>query len=205
MAYFQTVHDVFGHELREQLLQFALDNEHNFVASRIGIESGRIDESKRMSRRLPDLGALKPLIEARFAQLVPQLVHALGLRSFAADYFESELVAHGHGAFYRRHVDVFGGGERKIIGADRMLSFVYYFFQEPCHFTGGRLRVYPTFGWTVGAGEDEPVDVDIQQDMAVAFPPWVPHEVLPVACASGRFEHSRFAINCWAMQRLQSP
>jgi Rps23 Pro-64 3,4-dihydroxylase Tpa1-like proline 4-hydroxylase len=41
------------------------------------------------------------------------------------------------------------------------------------------------------------VDIEPTNDTLVFFPSWFPHEVLPVACPSGRFEDSRFAINCW--------
>jgi Rps23 Pro-64 3,4-dihydroxylase Tpa1-like proline 4-hydroxylase len=47
------------------------------------------------------------------------------------------------------------------------------------------------------AGEEGGADIAPEPNSLVLFPSWAPHEVLLVRCPSGRFEDSRFAINCW--------
>ena len=73
-------------------------------------------------------------------------------------------------------------------------SAVYYFHRSPKSFSGGALRLY-----SFEASEERGTFVDIEptNDTLVFFPSWFPHEVRPVVCPSGRFEDSRFAINCW--------
>jgi Rps23 Pro-64 3,4-dihydroxylase Tpa1-like proline 4-hydroxylase len=101
--------------------------------------------------------------------------------------FETELVAHGDGAFYARHIDTqMQAQDRPGI---RVLSGVYYFHRLPKAFSGGALRLYG-----FGAGF---VDIEPTHNSLLVFPSWARHEVRPVSCPSGAFMDSRFAINCW--------
>ena len=59
---------------------------------------------------------------------------------------------------------------------------------------GGVLRIY---SFTDNNDTGSFVDIELTNDSLVFFPSWLTHEVLPVTCPSGRFEDSRFAINCW--------
>jgi Rps23 Pro-64 3,4-dihydroxylase Tpa1-like proline 4-hydroxylase len=105
---------------------------------------------------------------------------------------ELELVAHGDGAFYRRHIDTQTATERSHI---RVLSGVYYFHRQPKRFTGGALRLY-------AIGDPQRfTDIEPTHNTLVVFPAWAPHEVQPVRCPSGQFMDSRFAINCWLHAR----
>jgi Rps23 Pro-64 3,4-dihydroxylase Tpa1-like proline 4-hydroxylase len=106
--------------------------------------------------------------------------------------YEIELVAHGDGAFFSRHIDTYT--TRK---SQRVISGVYYFHRQPKAFSGGELRLY---GLTKGDQTGPFVDVIPENDTLVTFPSWYPHEVLPVRCPSGRLEDSRFAVNCWIMR-----
>ena len=78
--------------------------------------------------------------------------------------------------------------------SQRVISAVYYFYRLPKSFSGGVLRLHSVAG---GGEEGSFVDIEPTNDTLVFFPSWFPHEVLPVACPSGRFEDSRFTINCW--------
>jgi Rps23 Pro-64 3,4-dihydroxylase Tpa1-like proline 4-hydroxylase len=98
---------------------------------------------------------------------------------------ELQIAAHGNGAFFRRHNDSLKGWNM-----NRVISAVYYFHRQPCAFSGGALRLYPLTG-------EGHVDVEPAHNRLVVFPSFVQHEVLPVACPSGDFMDSRFAVNCW--------
>jgi hypothetical protein len=74
----------------------------------------------------------------------------------------------------------------------RVISAVYYFHRLPKSFSGGVLRIHP-----IGGEPASFVDIEPANDKLIFFPSWVPHEVMPVVCPSGRFEDSRFALNCW--------
>ncbi|HUS56353.1 MAG TPA: 2OG-Fe(II) oxygenase, partial [Thermohalobaculum sp.] len=73
----------------------------------------------------------------------------------------------------------------------------YYFCATPARFSGGQLRLH-SLAASREAGTY--VDIEPENDTAVFFPSWFPHEVLPVVCESGQFMDSRFAINCWLLK-----
>ena len=126
--------------------------------------------------------------------LVPSLLQRLSMPVFTPAAYEVELVAHGDGAFYRRHLDLHAGEHGPSLR--RMLSAVYYFYREPRAFSGGALRIYSFDG-------SASVDFQPENDTLVAFPTSAPHEVLPVAVASREFIDSRFAVNCWVLKARQ--
>ena len=196
--HYKVVHEAFGTEFRGRLLAYALSNESRFEKTGLGTEH-EVDETVRVSRKLTDLGPHLAALEQKIGDLVPELTRFLGLAVCDEIEFEFEMVAHGHGAFYRRHIDTYTGHERSGATSDRLLSVVYYFFREPKRFEGGALRIFPN-SHLCGALLQEQIDIPIEQDMLLAFSSWEPHEVLPVSCPSREFRDSRFAINCWILR-----
>jgi SM-20-related protein len=41
------------------------------------------------------------------------------------------------------------------------------------------------------------VAVEPEHNRLVAFPAFVPHEVVPISCPGNAFADRRFSINCW--------
>lgn len=196
---FHALPGFFGAEVSRKLLDHVLALESAFEPSTIGSSgTGLVDEAIRVSRVLGDLGNLRPAIEQRIRSAIPEILPRLGLASFEPDELQMELAAHGNGAFYKPHLDIdmatMGPRYRQ---ADRKLSVVYYFFREPRSFSGGELRIHLPLG--VKGDPKRYVDVAPQQDTAVAFSSWTPHEVRPIQCPSGRFADSRFALNCFVL------
>ena len=190
----KVIHGFLGAGINAQLLEYAMSCKQSFQQSKVGA-TGRYDPAIRESCLLSDLGPFKGIIEQRVLALVPVLIEQLGLSLFTASGVETQIAAHGEGAFYGRHIDLFTGQDRK--NADRLISLVYYFYKEPKAFTGGVLRLYPG----IASAPDEPtIDILPAQDMAVAFSSWMPHEVMQVSCPSGDFDDFRFAINCWVLR-----
>ena len=72
----------------------------------------------------------------RMRELFPALSAHLHSTPFELDELELELVAHGDGAFFGRHIDIFTGADANI-GQQRILSAVYYFHTQPKGFSGG--------------------------------------------------------------------
>lgn len=202
-ALYKSLPGFLGGEIRNQLLEYVLANESRFESSTVGDKQDwRRDESIRISRRLGDLGDFRSIIEQQVLARLPEMIAALGVTTFQPSGFETEITAYGDGSLYRRHVDTYMGTERPT--EDRLLSLVYYFYCEPRSFTGGVLRLYPV-SVAVGGGAVNAVDIRAEQDTAVVFSSWVPHEVLRVACPSGKFADSRFAINCWILRARNLP
>ena len=177
-----------------RLWDYAQSQRENFEVSGVGRgDNKRVDLTLRRSMRLKQLGDLEGELQARARDSLPAMFRQLGTARFEPSKLELEIVAHGDGAFYAKHRDtnIFSG---PAFGNRRVISAVYYFHRIPKSFSGGFLRIYAF------AGEKETgtfVDIQPINDTLVFFPSWFPHEVLPVACPSGRFEDSRFAINCW--------
>ena len=193
LAPYRVIPDFLGADLVAELLAFARDHEAAFAPTGVGGGAGRVtDPQIRRSRGLRALGRFRPLLKARLRERAPALIAALRMSPFEVSRIELELVAHGDGAFYKRHIDTAtsSGGEHM-----RVLSAVYYFHRQPKPFTGGALRLH-------AIGDDARfVDIEPLCDGLLIFPAWAPHEVMPVSVPSGRFADSRFAINCWLKQR----
>jgi Rps23 Pro-64 3,4-dihydroxylase Tpa1-like proline 4-hydroxylase len=184
-------------EERVALLDWTLSKEDSFQDSRL--VGGTLDLDRRKSKVSRDLGPLQKMIETRVREVSPEIFSALGVRPFGIELVELELAAHLDGAHFAPHTDIPVGPGRQPLGGDgsgrfeRLVSCVYYFHKEPKRFSGGELRLH-RFGSTE---EEDMTDISPQQNMLVAFPSWVIHEVKKVSCPSGRFENARFAVNCW--------
>jgi SM-20-related protein len=176
------------------LLNYAKKHQSEFEASKVSYEeAGRVNLSVRISMSLGPMPELKSFIIARIEPLLPDIIKTIGCANFQPTDFEIELVAHGHGSFFSRHVDTILASE-KTTAKSRVISMVYYFNKSPRTFSGGQLRLHAL------AASGEPgtyVDIEPLCDSAVFFPSWFPHEVLPITCPSKELMDSRFAINCW--------
>jgi len=181
-----------------ELLAFALAHEAEFRPTGVGGDKDAAPNRRiRASRGLRRFGHLRRLLADRVRTLAPRLTAELKATPFELARVELQLVAHGEGDFYRRHVDTTTGGAD---GTLRTLSGVYYFHGEPRAFTGGALRLH-----AIGPGAARWIDIQPTSNTLVVFPSWAPHEVRPVSCPSGRFADSRFAINCWLHQARRAP
>jgi SM-20-related protein len=179
-----------GAELAIHALKFALASRDQFKASDVGYgERNRIDLFYRRSSKLKPIGELENEVRADITTALPYICDRLGIAPFSPAQFELEMVAHGDGAFFSRHEDIV---IRPGMTNYRVISAVYYFHRLPKSFTGGVLRIH-----SIGGKPASFVDIEPANDKLIFFPSWVPHEVMPVVCPSGRFEDSRFAINCW--------
>ena len=154
-----------------------------------------IDSDFRSSLRLPgrvgvDLTGFKAAVHNRFDALCA----GTGIAPFAIYHTECSVVAHNDGDFYRTHIDTRTGKPETKDRQIRLISCVYYLNQRPAKFTGGELALHP-----LGSAGDAGSTTKIAplHNRLVAFPAFVPHEVLPISCPGGAFEDARFSINCW--------
>ena len=185
------VRDWLGTETVERLLQFAQTNENRFQDAEVIMhgEEGRLDRARRVSKRL-GLGDLRAELSAKVTDLLPLIFERLGIKPFKPNKIEVELVAHGDGAFFLRHIDTLTHRDCRR----RVISAVYYFHALPKAFSGGVLRLHSL---AASGMQCTFVDIAPDYDTLVFFPSFFPHEVLPVNCASPHFRDSRFAINFW--------
>jgi Rps23 Pro-64 3,4-dihydroxylase Tpa1-like proline 4-hydroxylase len=180
------------------LLAFTMESRPRFRASQL---AGKIvDPDRRRSEQLGDLGPMRALFEGKLRAMAVDLFKRTGTKPFDIDYVELEIVAHNDGAHFNAHSDIPVGPGRERLGGDRsgrhdrLLSGVYYYYNEPKGFAGGQLRLFRFGG---GDGPDDYVDIEPERNSFVIFPSWAVHEVRTIHCPSGRFEDSRYAVDAW--------
>ena len=176
--------------LGEKLAALALKKatempECEFRRATIGQNTHRLNQDWRQTLVAGNVGKhFSFLIEHLKAEL-PSIAEEVGMKGFTPVEADMVLLAYKDGHFYRRHIDTGVGAEADV--TSRKLSCVYYFHQSPKLFSGGEIRIYPLVG-------DQYTQLDPDHDQLVAFPAFVPHEVLPVSLPGGQLRESRFAI-----------
>ena len=185
-----------GAEVCSELLKFAIASEGEFRPTDVG-SIAKPNSHIRRSVCLDSIGRFADVVDTRIQQVIPELTNGLRLSTFETGFIDLQMVSHGDGGFYTRHIDTFTGKDRTAKG-DRVISCVYYFFREPKAFTGGELRLHPLRTKTASAPTT--VDLPIGNDTLIAFSSWLPHEVLLVSSPTLEFPNSRFSINCWVHQ-----
>lgn len=199
-------------EEHRALLDHVLGGESEFApATIISGRDGSANELRpelRVASTWRDLGPLRPMLEQRLMDALPEVRGRIGGGGPIPTSLELELAAHGDGAHFRPHTDTSLGSGRRSIGVDggdRLISGVYYFHAQPKRFSGGQLRLF-RFGLDLAAGEPEPgdyLDLEPIDNSLVVFPSWAAHEVRTVRCPSRRFADYRFALNCWYCGTLE--
>lgn len=183
-------------ELVGELLEYAAAHKSEFHPA--GTRAG-YDPTVRISQKLYLSAPIKQKLEDQILPLAANFIDLLGVSAFEPDGVELELVAHGDGAFYSRHIDTFTGEAAEAdSGRQRLISAVLYLHVWPKAFSGGALRLY-ALGRTSTIADF--VDIEPQHNSLVAFPSWIPHSVERVSCPSKDFMDSRFAINAWLWRK----
>lgn len=193
----RVIRNFLGPDLIAKLLEYVEANRDAFSPSQVG--DRRVDVETRVSRIFWNLGALRGALETRFLAILDSIIADLRISSFDFGRLELALIAHGDGAFYRRHIDT----RTDLIDSttSRELAAVLYFHAEPKKYSGGELRLHSILPAEQGGSH---LDITPEQDMLLLFPTWAPHEVRPVSCPSGNFMDQRFSLNCW-YHRLRTP
>jgi len=187
---YRIVRDFLDHDIADALLDYAVDHEPAFEPTQIGQHGqGAVVPHARISLAVREMGEFRLLLRDRLREHRDQLVADLGVDRPKSSRYEFQLVAHGDGAFYRRHIDTTTGGDNSYV---RLLSAVYYVHRRPRAFEGGALRLH-----SFVPNSDSHVDVAPDHNTLLVFPSWAPHEVMPVRCPSSRFADARFAVNIW--------
>jgi SM-20-related protein len=193
---YRIIKDFLSDALAQELLAYALAHEHAFQPART---RAGYDPMVRISQRLYFGMELKQKLSDRILPLSADFIEALGVSRFEPEGVELELVAHGDGAFYSRHIDTFTAeAAASESGRQRLISAVLYLHRSPKVFSGGALRLY-ALGRTDTVADF--VDIEPQHNSLVVFPSWAPHSVERVSCPSGVFNDSRFAINAWLWRK----
>jgi Rps23 Pro-64 3,4-dihydroxylase Tpa1-like proline 4-hydroxylase len=186
-------------EVHKQLLKFVSDSQSQFISSEIGNDNKEIAIIHRRSLVLESFPEFEKLLNQKIAAILPDIFSKLGLPDFSIAHLETQLTAHNDGDYYRVHND---SGTTE--SSDRILTYVYYFYQEPKSFSGGELKIYETDLNTQIHYADSFQTIEPRNNSIVFFPSAYIHEVLKINCPSQDFAHSRFTMNGWVWRKKSS-
>jgi len=173
----------------QRLMQYVQAQEQNFVST----TNSANDANYRRSMVLYAFPEFAELMTKRINEITPFILTYLRLDSFIPSKIEIQLTLHNDGNYYKIHND---NGSPDC--ANRVLTFVYYFYCEPKKFSGGELVLYDSkVQNNVFVAADTFKTVTPQNNSIVFFPSYYMHEVLPVSCPSQAFLDSRFTLNGW--------
>lgn len=192
---YRLVEDFLDPEQHAELVRFALAQEPHFVESSVSTK----DADYRRSRVLYDIPKYSALFREKVGALAEKLMREFAIAPFPVSDIECQMTAHNEGNYFKRHND---NGSADT--AARMISYVYYFFNEPKAFSGGEFRLFHSRiengAYCCG---DHAADVAPLNNSILFFPSYCQHEVLPVRCPTGRFADSRFTVNGWIRRAMQ--
>lgn len=185
------INNFFSTEDHQKLLNLTLANQNNFFSSEVINQESQYRQSYIL---LPEhFAEFHELITQKILTARPQVMEQLKIQMFLVAHLEIQITAHFHGGYYKIHQDVDGGK-----AANRKLTYVYYFNQQPQPFYGGDLRLYQT----KIQGEEAIIQEKFTQiqplnNSIIFFDSRCKHEVLPVYCPSQQFADGRFTLNGW--------
>lgn len=190
-------------EEHRALLDWTLANRTRFVPARVTDDrpmasDGVVKPELRQALVCRDLEGIAPVIAAALERKRAQIFAALGRAEVDDLELELETTAYGDAAHFAAHADIPTGAAAAAHPEfrRRLVSAVYYYHRVPQAFTGGELRLVAP-----GPLSGEDVSIAPLDGRLAVFPSWLVHQVLPVRCPSRRFEDSRFAVNCWFLEK----
>ncbi|NJO47704.1 MAG: 2OG-Fe(II) oxygenase [Oscillatoriales cyanobacterium RM2_1_1] len=188
---FVQIDNFLSAEAHQTVLEISRNHQSEFFEA--GIFNQAPDYRKSLVLLLKDLPDFYEMMRLKVLEFRPNVLEELGLSNFLVSFVEMQITAHNDGGFYKIHSDA---DPNKAI--NRVLSYVYYFYQEPRAFYGGELRLYETHL----IGDESTIQenfmmIQPRNNSIVFFDSRCKHEILPVSCPSGDFAHSRFTVNGW--------
>ena len=96
----------------------------------------------------------------------------------------------------------YGWHADKGSNSERLISFVYHFFEEPAKFKGGNINFskLPTYKDKLLNSNDDYVSFPIKNNTGYFFPSYLSHRVEPTTSPK-TFKNGRFSVNCWIGMR----
>jgi Rps23 Pro-64 3,4-dihydroxylase Tpa1-like proline 4-hydroxylase len=172
-----------------ELLKYVAKRESDFVST----STSTNDTDYRRSMVLHSFPKFSELIIERVKQALPDVCQFLKIPEPNISQIESQLTLHNDGNYYKLHND---NGSPET--ASRVLTYVYYFYEQPKPFEGGELVIYDSKVENNHYVQAESHQViEPRRNSIVFFPSFQMHEVLPISCPSKAFLDSRLTINGW--------
>jgi tetratricopeptide (TPR) repeat protein len=190
---FVTIDNLLSADELDSFWRRVIRDQSKFVLAGMNVAHEKIiDTSKRDTLVLALTAEEKALIRSRLQPHVHNVAKQLGLFVDDKPSIEVKLTAHHHGGFFKIHHD----GFELYPGVERVISWVYYFHQEPKSYRGGDLVLFDS-------DRDESDHQFVLSDytryipknnQVVFFPSEFYHGVTPVHLKVNSWSSGRFAI-----------
>lgn len=175
----------------QEILDIALTKNEQFVGSSTTTQAVNYRQSSILYATL--FPEFYNLMRNKLLQTLPLILPKLNHQPFNVSQVEMQLTAHNDGCFYKIHND--SGSEKTYT---RVITYVYYFHQQPKQFSGGELRLYETeLKGGAAISNHKYKTIEPRNNSIVFFDSRCKHEVMPVHCPSRQFENGRFTLNGW--------
>jgi SM-20-related protein len=182
--------DFLDRSRHQELLDYALNSAAEFVETG-PVTNTELYKDYRRSQVIFYPQKVDAIVE-KIQSIMPKILSDLDMEAFAVTNIETQVTVHNDNNYYKIHND---NGSPET--ANRKLTYVYYFYQEPKAFQGGELTIYDTTNaFTITAATPRQL-IQPRNNSIVFFPSQFMHEVLPVQCRSQKFADSRFTVNGW--------
>ncbi len=185
-------HDFLNSQEVEKIWHLFDQHLYDLKPSVVGSKHSRkINTSIRQSVLLSGQNAaqFEALIRVKLMTQLEQACQRFGVPIPKSSHLVTQVTSHGGGDYYRVHSD-------HGVTYPRVLSYVYYFSQQPQQFTGGELQLldsdlsrktYNTNGTLI-----EPT-----HNSLIVFPSEYFHQVCPVRSSEIHRKYGRNSINGW--------
>jgi predicted 2-oxoglutarate/Fe(II)-dependent dioxygenase YbiX len=204
------IDDLLPDAAAHALLAHALGHERDFCPAKVVdamSDTGHVDAEVRQNLHLKGAGSVPTSVLDAVQAAAPTALERLGVASIQVDRnwrIEAEITCTGDGGFFTAHVD---NGQKRL--SSRMVTFVYFFGEDPRPFTGGELcverdwrsgdRIYFT---DATPGDDNAPKgmvqvVEPRPNRLVLFRGDRLHEVRRVSSDPDRFAAGRFTVTGW--------
>lgn len=160
----------------QAILGWAFKNENMFSKSSV---TTKVDNYRRS--RVAHTFPVRDYVITKLVDLLPLIAEILEL-NFDMGVIESQITASNDGDYFKIHMDCSQDCPQRV------LTYIYYFHNQPKTFTGGELAIY---------SHDSTTLIEPANNSLICFPSVCLHEVLTVQCPSKIFSDGRFTLNGW--------
>lgn len=177
---------------QQKIWRLYAENKENYHQSRIGGKTS-LDLQYRASMVISRSKLGSAELDFFEQKLCPYLIQAydyFGIQHPDQQRISMQMTSHSDGEYYRIHRDV---GEAM---PKRLMTFVYYFCQQPKSFSGGDLQLFDTNEWQ-GTFSNHYTTIEPLDNRLVLFPSQFFHQVSKVNMSVDDRHYGRHTINGW--------
>jgi len=173
-----------------ELLSHTIEHEKKFRMANVGSNNPEYISDRRLTHVCFEMGAFKAYF---LDYIIDNLIHfktLLNIPDFNLDKIEIKITNHLNGGFFQPHAD-----NKAMFGdSKRVVSWLYYFHQNPKAFEGGELLAFDSNIDLQEYNAYKFTKIDPINNRLVVFPSCFYHAVTPTLLADNQFSNGRMAV-----------